>query len=74
MLQDMPGQWINLKDENNSNIPDKKIRSCKLSNVRDGTVIRVKGINANFFCFFNYKFPGLEAIGNVNFISVLDFR
>ena len=41
MLQDMPGQWINLQDENDTGIPDNKIRSCKLSNLRAGAVIRL---------------------------------
>jgi len=41
MIKDTPGQLINLQDENNTGIPANKIRSCKLSNVRDGTVIRV---------------------------------
>lgn len=41
MLQDTPGQWINLQDENNTGIPDNKIRSCMLSNVRGGAVIRL---------------------------------
>jgi hypothetical protein len=40
-IQDTPGQWINLHDENNTRIPNNKIRSCKLSNVRGRTVIRL---------------------------------